>query len=250
LETKQRFDLAGEGSVLSVLVLPNGRSKREVTSGSSTTETSPTTAKGPVLYKGKSKKDIYTLLYSSQPLLLRTSSNSSNLELGQSTMVTVNTASKDPITKLFVKVRVGEDNNDLMVLQFFFVWSKTYWSLKAVNLSSLTANYSANLNIVNQFSVPAHFSYHCNGVTVFADTTKTTELLIYDMQVQIDSKNGAFDDAYDCVDFMTVPIWSGLFVTALLGVGLIIALTAISEIKTMDKFDNPKTKPLVITVAE
>lgn len=245
VESKQRSDLLTGNNTLSVLYLPNERHKREVID--TTTET-PMSTKGAVLYRAKSNKDIYTILYSSQSLVLRQSgSNSSNIELGEAIMVTVDTP-RDASTRLYVKVRVEENN--FVILQFFFLWSNTYWSLNWVKVSSTNDNISANLNITEPFSVPARFSYHCNGVTVFTDKTKTTELLIYDMQVQTDSKDGLFGDVYDCVDFTTAPIWSGLFVTGLLGIGLVIALTAIIDIKTMDKFDNQKTKQLVITLAE
>lgn len=64
---------------------------------------------------------------------------------------------------------------------------------------------------------PAHFSYHCNGQSVFFDQSSGTKLTIYDLQVQIDAKKERFGDANDCVPFTTAPIWSGLFVTTILG---------------------------------
>lgn len=69
------------------------------------------------------------------------------------------------------------------------------------------------------------------------------------MQVQPVTKDRRFGDAYNCVPFTTAPIWSGLFVTALLCLGLLVGLSALGSIKTMDKFDNSKTKQLTITVA-
>ncbi|EFA09806.2 V-type proton ATPase subunit S1 [Tribolium castaneum] len=250
IEAKQRGDLLAGNNTLSVLYLPSERHKRAL---ASTTE-NPVSSKDVVLYKGTLKKNIYTLLYSSHPLVLHQeepSEDSVSFTLGESRMVTVDSPGKDSYTKLYVKVPV-QDNN-FVILQFFFYWFNTYWSLTSVKVSTTNGNFSTTLNITEPFLVPAGFSYHCNGLTTFKDTAKDnskTELRIYDLQVQIDSKNGLFSDAYDCVDFTTVPIWSGLFVTGLLGLGLIIALTAINDIKTMDKFDNQKTKQLSITVAE
>lgn len=64
---------------------------------------------------------------------------------------------------------------------------------------------------------PAHFSYHCNGKSVFTNPDNDTTLTIYDLQVQVDAKKQRFGDANDCVPFTTAPIWSGLFVTTILG---------------------------------
>ncbi|XP_044272111.1 V-type proton ATPase subunit S1-like [Tribolium madens] len=246
IEAKQRLDLMAGNNTLSVLYLPSERYKRSVP----TTTENPDTSKEPVLYKGTLKKNIFTLLYSSHPLVLHQDDGAEepvSFTLGESRMVTVDSPGKDSYTKLYVKVPV-QDNN-FVILQFFFYWFKTYWSLTSVKVSTTNGNFSTTLNITEPFLVPAGFSYHCNGLTTFKDNSKT-ELRIYDLQVQIDSKNGLFSDAYDCIDFTTVPIWSGLFVTGLLGIGLIIALTAINDIKTMDKFDNYKTKQLSITVNE
>ncbi|XP_063932180.1 V-type proton ATPase subunit S1-like [Zophobas morio] len=245
LEAKQQEDLSTGVKILSVLVVQNMRRKRDVTSPSSSTEPSGMSPTGPVLYRSQHKDSFYSLIYSSQPLLLR--SANSTIELGASVSATIAIQSKDSSSRLDTTILVGEEK---IILQFTFSWQNTYWSLATVKMKSTMSNSSTNLTITEPFQVPIRFSYHCNGITVFADADRTTELLIYDMQAQPDSKDGAFGDVYDCVDFTTAPIWSGLFVTAILGLGLIIALIAISEIKTMDKFDNQKTKQLAITVSE
>lgn len=79
-------------------------------------------------------------------------------------------------------------------------------------------------------------------------TDGKTWLLVKDLQVQPKARSGRFSDAYNCVPFTTVPIWSGLFVSALLGLGLALGLSALASIKTMDKFENSKSKQLTITV--
>lgn len=59
-----------------------------------------------------------------------------------------------------------------------------------------------------------------------------------------------FNDAYDCVGFTTIPIWSGLFVTFILAVIMTMGLTMIMDIKTMDRFDDPKGKTIIINASE
>lgn len=56
-----------------------------------------------------------------------------------------------------------------------------------------------------------------------------------------------FDDAYDCVGFTTVPIWSGLFVTLILLLILTFGITMMLDIRTMDRFDDPKGKTITVT---
>lgn len=70
------------------------------------------------------------------------------------------------------------------------------------------------------------------------------------MQIQIDSKDATFSDAYDCVGFTSIPIWTGIFVTAILAIIMIWALTMIMDIRTMDRFDDPKGKTITISAAE
>lgn len=60
----------------------------------------------------------------------------------------------------------------------------------------------------------------------------------------------AFGDAYDCVGFTTAPIWSGLFVTFILVLIMTFGLTMMMEIKTMDRFDDPKGKTITVNVSE
>lgn len=59
-----------------------------------------------------------------------------------------------------------------------------------------------------------------------------------------------FSDAYDCVGFTTIPIWSGLFVTLILSIIMTMGLTMIMDIKTMDRFDDPKGKTIIINASE
>ena len=60
----------------------------------------------------------------------------------------------------------------------------------------------------------------------------------------------SFGDAYDCVGFTSIPIWSGLFVTAILLFIITFGLTMMMDIKTMDRFDDPKGKTITVTASE
>lgn len=65
-----------------------------------------------------------------------------------------------------------------------------------------------------------------------------------------DEKNIAFHSAYDCVGFTSGPIWSGIFVTFILALIMTFGLCMIMDIKTMDRFDDPKGKTISINVSE
>jgi V-type H+-transporting ATPase S1 subunit len=56
-----------------------------------------------------------------------------------------------------------------------------------------------------------------------------------------------FSDAYDCISFFTMPIWSGILVTIMLLLILSCGLGMIVDIKVMDRFDDPKGKTISIS---
>lgn len=123
--------------------------------------------------------------------------------------------------------------------------SAGYYALKSIIYKSNISNLevlTSKLDIV----FPFNFSYHCSNEIIFSKNT--TELKIPNMQIQIDAKK--FGDAYDCVNFTTIPIWTGIFVTTILGSIMIWAFTMIIDIRTMDRFDDPKGKTITISSQE
>lgn len=132
-----------------------------------------------------------------------------------------------------------------MTLEFSFeVKSVGYYTLSQVTYKGNNLELRSKRDITFPFS----FSYHCSPRTVFANGT--VYLSITEMQVQVDSKDGSFSSAYDCVGFTSIPIWTGIFVTIILGLIMIWALTMIMDIRTMDRFDDPKGKTITISSAE
>ncbi|CAG9760515.1 unnamed protein product [Ceutorhynchus assimilis] len=201
---------------------------------------------GPVIYIGQTKKNQSALLYSSKPLKLEVNHNTKYLGNTDNSLITVDNRLNIPIPL--------EKKGNKVILRFGISLISGYWYLQTakVELVGKSTNDSFNFDLSTEENImaPAHFSYHCNGQSIFYDPTSGTKLTIYDLQVQIDAKQERFGDANDCVPFTTAPIWSGLFVTSILGLGLIVAVTAILDIKTMDKFDVPNTKNLYINVME
>lgn len=195
---------------------------------------------GPVWYNAEGK----AMIYSSKPLLLI--KNNTNMILGTAVFAAID--SRGSYTRLNVVVNY---EGRKITLRFKFIWSVSgYWTLKSVEIEDTGDNDSNTLIALTAMTASRNFSYHCTGEIVFSNPKNDVELVLYDMQAQPDSLNSIFGSAYDCISFTTVPIWSGIFVTFILLIGLAFGLGAMDSIKTMDKFDNAKTKPLTISAGE
>ncbi|ERL90187.1 V-type proton ATPase subunit S1 [Dendroctonus ponderosae] len=248
LKIKEKVGNATDFLCVLDVTYPRIRSKRAADDQEATNRTQAE-VKGPVIYISETdlskKNNQYALLYSSKPLKLEVNNSVKYLGNTDNSLIT--------LSKRFnIPVLLGTEEK--VYLRFGISWINGYWYMQTVKVE-LTGESEGKpsyytLTTDENILAPAHFSYHCNGQSVFSDPTTGTKLTIYDLQVQIDAKKPKFGDANDCVPFTTAPIWSGLFVTTILGLGLIVALTALMDIKTMDKFDNQATKNLGITVMD
>lgn len=143
------------------------------------------------------------------------------------------------------------------ILVFMFeIETSGYYTLKTVNYKSSDATFVNEQNLTTNTDIvfPFNFSYHCSQNIIFKNSS--TVLNITNFQVQLDPRSTkdkdakVFSDAYDCVGFTTIPIWAGIFVTAILALIMIWALTMIIDIRTMDRFDDPKGKTITISAQE
>ncbi|KAG5333238.1 VAS1 ATPase, partial [Acromyrmex charruanus] len=185
------------------------------------------------------------LLYSAQPLILKIS-DKPEVQLVQSKVSGMSSRKSNEST-VILTIKLTDQTIGSLTLEFFFeVKSAGYYTLNKVTYE--TTNGVDNLFTKRDIYFPFGFSYHCSPKTTFTDGT--TFLSITDMQVQVDHKDATFSDAYDCVGFTSIPIWTGIFVTIILGLIMIWALTMIMDIRTMDRFDDPKGKTITISSAE
>lgn len=141
-------------------------------------------------------------------------------------------------------------NNTRLRLRFNFTLSNfKYWSMNGVEVEYKDIRNSLPL-ISEEPVAPEGFSYRCSSKPLVFRMEKDN-LTIHDYQIQ-PWMNGAesFSDAYHCVGFMTVPILSGLFVTTILLGLLFLAIMAIMDIKTPNKFETSRSKQLTFTVQE
>ncbi|XP_017778461.1 PREDICTED: uncharacterized protein LOC108564067 [Nicrophorus vespilloides] len=193
---------------------------------------------GPVLYNANGNAMVFLAKAPSLKV------NNTLMSLGKATLVTVDNRTK--FSKLSVTIPIADGGK--VTLRFKFMWTVGYWSLDLIELEMDAQTYT--LTTSRDIVSARNFSYHCSGPMIFMNTENSIKLSLYSLQLQPNTKKGRFDDAYDCVSFTTAPIWSGIFVSSIMLVVLALALTALNNIKTMDKFDNSKTKQLSITVSE
>ncbi|XP_076631287.1 uncharacterized protein LOC143346748 [Colletes latitarsis] len=198
------------------------------------------------------------LLYSSQALSLKLPDKNDTLELP----IKYSSSEEGKGTKdspLILQLQFNGTDSSIIKHKLtlkFEVKSAGYYTLKTINYEGInnTNKISDNHSLTTNTDIvfPSKFSYHCSRNIVFQKNS--TVLKITDLQVQIDakpSKNGnTFSDAYDCVGFTTIPIWTGIFVTAILALIMIWGLTMIIDIRTMDRFDDPKGKTITISTQE
>lgn len=138
-----------------------------------------------------------------------------------------------------------------------------YWTLNG-NKSSFN-----DKPIIGDFDIgaPKEFSYSCNASIYFRlekptndkpnpnDQEKPEGVFFASLQFQLNfTKSDAimerFSDSYDCVGFTSPAIWAGLFITFLLLSIISTAITYIMDIRTMDRFDDPKGKTITINASE
>lgn len=97
------------------------------------------------------------------------------------------------------------------------------------------------------------FSFYC-GNQKFINKEIEVHLDHLQMEPNFNKTNGGqsinFDDPWHCVGFTSIGIWSGLFVTFMMLAILSIGITWLMDIRTMDRFDDPKGKTITINASE
>ncbi|XP_078053220.1 V-type proton ATPase subunit S1 [Augochlora pura] len=192
------------------------------------------------------------LFYASEPLLLKIPQKNKPVQL-------LNPKTKEikDDGEFILNLIYGE--LDDLTLSFKFENRSGYYTLNKIilltNPESSTKN-TTNVTLTSSTNIvfASKFSYHCSYNTTF-QKDDTHVLTIKNFQVQIfneadPAREARFSDAYDCVGFTTIPIWTGIFVTSILGLILIWGLTMIMDIRTMDRFDDPKGKTIAVSAQE
>lgn len=119
-------------------------------------------------------------------------------------------------------------------------------------------SYNGNQKLRSAVPISAYVgkSFGC-GNLVIADVVAKVYITLENVQIQplFDPQNNEVLEAFsdhvnDCIGFFSPAIWGALFVIILLMSILSCGLTFIMDIKTMDRFDDPKGKTITINAQE
>ncbi|XP_049810064.1 V-type proton ATPase subunit S1-like [Schistocerca nitens] len=182
-----------------------------------------------------------TLVYTKRPPVFRHGTDEINI----TDVISITTSTIAGNVMLSVRIK----SLSSVSMRLTFSKSSGYWSFDKIEVKNDTQNYT--LLPSAPITAPLHFSYHCSSNVIFTSKDNDASVTFYGLQVEpYVSSNDTFNDAYDCVPFFSAPIWSGIFITVLLAIVMIWALTMIMDIKTMDQFDNPKGKTITINATD
>ncbi|XP_055637995.1 V-type proton ATPase subunit S1 [Toxorhynchites rutilus septentrionalis] len=100
-----------------------------------------------------------------------------------------------------------------------------------------------------------HFSYHCNSLQYYTHDMKK-QIIFGEVQLQPywptegRSEFKRFGDSWDCVGFTSPGILTGLFLVAIFIFIGAYGIVWMMDIRTMDRFDDPKGKTIIVTAAD
>ncbi|XP_022532870.2 V-type proton ATPase subunit S1b isoform X1 [Astyanax mexicanus] len=140
--------------------------------------------------------------------------------------------------------------------QLIFSMSKIFFPVSARNwmvMEHVELNYNGQRALFNASRgvyTPAEYSFHCQRVSsvespllvpnsTLDNATKWT-IMFTNFQIQSFNVTQNFAYASDCASFFTPGIWMGLLTTLLMLLILTYGLHMIMQVRTMDRFDDPK----------
>lgn len=130
-----------------------------------------------------------------------------------------------------------------------------YWFFGTVGLS-IGSSVTESLLPVDEVFAILGFSYRCAQYVKFSTVNETIDYTITFENLKVQPYFGPtntttlFGDSVNCVGFFTAPIWAGLFITFLLLAITFYGIMMMMDIRTMDRFDDPKGKTITINASE
>lgn len=250
----------GERKVLGILANRwdephHGLHKREAKADDASSSTSTTPA-GPTdepeiddaIYNAQGKALIY--ITSAPVLTIGTNSSDDKIKLSKHTLATYD--ERDRESRVIVTFKL--EGTSKLTLKFRFEIDSGYWSMSKVDVFSIDKDGSKSIDTTllidgNAPYAPLGSSYSCSKQLNFRNGTIALTLENIQVQPALE-ENTKFGSAWDCIGFTTAPIWSGIFVTSFMAVGLSIAICAILDIKPPNRFESRTGKQLTFTVQE
>ncbi|XP_040902881.1 ATPase H+ transporting accessory protein 1a [Toxotes jaculatrix] len=146
-----------------------------------------------------------------------------------------------------------------MSQRHYKVSARRWFTLDAVELEydGTKATFNGSRNIY----APAEYSYRCESVTSFRwpllvprsskDPANQWRVSFEDFQIQgFNVSDSEFSYASDCAGFFSPGIWMGLMTSLLMVLVLTYGLHMIMQLRTMDRFDDPKGPAISVPQTE
>ncbi|TRY96651.1 hypothetical protein DNTS_024265 [Danionella cerebrum] len=142
--------------------------------------------------------------------------------------------------------------------KIFFPVSARFWTV----MDTVQLEYDGQRAVFNASAgiyTPAEYSFHCERVSsvrkpllVNASENATRWSLTFnEFQIQSFSVTGElFSYASDCAGFFSAGIWMGLVTSLLMLLILTYGLHMIMQLRTMDRFDDPKGPGISVPQSE
>lgn len=133
-------------------------------------------------------------------------------------------------------------------LRLSFALGQGNWQITGVTYNN------AQYFLRHRVDINQHFSYRCNDLRYYTPDMKN-EIVLTEVQLQPYWKTEAnadfvkFGDAWNCVGFTTPGILTGLFLVFIFIFIGSYGITWMMDIRTMDRFDDPKGKTITVNTA-
>ncbi|XP_055374453.1 V-type proton ATPase subunit S1 [Condylostylus longicornis] len=152
--------------------------------------------------------------------------------------ITEMTLNKESSSKSDIDVTLKSNKGDI---KFVVTESGGYWNVNEISLG--TDNFLADVES------QINFSYFCGNLTLYSGDKA---IIFSNLQLQAFYKEEPtkFGDPWHCVGFISGGIISGLFVALMFIIILSIGITWLMDIRTMDRFDDPKGKTITINATD
>jgi len=176
---------------------------------------------------------------------------------------------KNHIKLKYSNVTLGGVQYHKLNLDFQFTQVGGHWHSPTVEVSTQKGAQHNNeytkttlrLNRNQELGAPVGHCFSCGETLVYhqqvaVNGTKPAPKTVMNLRmngVQIQAFMGAatqFGDSWDCSGFFTPGVWMGLIASGMATAILLYGMCMITDIKTMDRFDDPKGKPIMLTQAQ
>lgn len=262
-------DIYGNGRVLGILGTSVSQNRvqefddewvrvRRQADDVATTPTTPTTEEEKSL-RTTNRYPVYNATVSSGKGVLMYSSGWPVLKWANGTLVTLETPvglatvkATRLYTILVIQFADGDNNRDKISLEFSFKQSGGWWTALGVEIKLGYDSEGLNLQAPPSPNAPSAVlgkAYHCSLPLVYSSDEATLTWPNIRMQAFMESTE-EFADAFDCIYFTSIPIWSGIMVTSVMLLVLAISIVTIMDIKTMDRFETNRSRQLTIAVMD